>query len=128
MGKNTLYYIGIIVAVIIIAGYMVFAQGTHTITGKAALVPNQGEVQNVVLSMKNYNYYPQEVRVKVNQPVSISLDSSVYGCFRSFTVREFGVAKYLKTPSDTVTFTPTKTGRFTFACSMGMGTGTLIVE
>ena len=34
----------------------------------------------------------------------------------------------LQTPTDYVEFTPTKKGTFGFACSMGMGTGTLIVE
>lgn len=87
-----------------------------------------GDAQKIVLSYKNGNYYPQEVRVKSGKPVQISLDSSVSGCYRSFTIRTLGVAKYLKTPSDSVTFTPTKSGTYTFACSMGMGTGRLIVE
>ena len=87
-----------------------------------------GDVQKIVISEKNYNYYPQTIKAKVNQPVSISLDSSVKGCLRSFTIKEFGVAKYLATPQDTLVFTPTKTGTFTFACSMGMGYGKIIVE
>ena len=78
--------------------------------------------------MKNYNYYPQTVKVKANQPVRIYLDKSVAGCYRSFTIRDFGVVKYLETEKDYVEFTPNKKGSFRFACSMGMGTGTLIVE
>jgi len=87
-----------------------------------------GEVQQVTLSYKDYNYYPNTITVKANQPVSITLDSSIKGCYRSFTIRELGVNKYSKTPSETVDFTPTKKGTFRFACSMGMGTGTIIVE
>ena len=60
--------------------------------------------------------------------MSISLDSSVTGCLRSFTIKDLGVSKYAKTPSETIDFTPTKKGTFTFACVMGMGYGKLIVE
>jgi len=87
-----------------------------------------GEIQKIILSMKNYNYYPNTVKVNVNQPVRIYLDKSVVGCYRSFTIRDFGIAKYLPTENDYVEFTPNKKGTFRFACSMGMGTGTLIVE
>lgn len=89
---------------------------------------NSGDYQKVVLGIKNYNYYPNTIKVKVDQPVRIYLDKSVVGCYRSFTIRDFGVAKYLPTENDYVEFTPTKKGSFRFACSMGMGTGTLVVE
>ena len=89
---------------------------------------SNGKVQEIILSMKNYNYYPNTIKAKVGVPVRIFLDESVVGCYRSFTIRDFGIAKYLKTPNDYVEFTPTKKGTFRFACSMGMGTGTLIVE
>lgn len=123
--KNTLYIIGILI-VVAIGAFVVMSQKGNS--GSVVTEGGEGETQNVVLSFRNYNYYPQEVRVKAGQPVSISLDSSVVGCFRDFTIRDFGVHEYLATPSDSVTFTPTKPGRYTFACSMGMGTGTLVVE
>ncbi len=86
------------------------------------------EAQNIVISEKNFNYYPQTIRVKEGQLVRISLDSSVGGCLRSFTIPAFGVQKNLATPQDVIEFTPDKKGTFKFACSMNMGTGTLIVE
>ena len=92
-----------------------------------AVVDNE-DVQVIVLGIKNYNYYPNTVTVKANEPVRIYLDSSVSGCLRSFTIKDFGIAKNLPTPNDYVEFTPTKPGIYPFACSMGMGTGTLIVE
>jgi|SRR3989344_2999861 len=87
-----------------------------------------GEAQKITLSMKDGNYYPNTINVKANQPVEITLDNSVRGCYRSFTIRDLGVVKYAKTPEDKIIFTPKKTGSFRFACSMGMGTGTIIVE
>lgn len=122
--KNTLYAV-IILLVLVIGGYFVMSKD-QVVGGNTGA--GEGETQKVVLSIKNGNYYPQEIRVKANQPVEISLDSSVAGCYRSFTIRDLGVAKYLATPQDSVAFTPTKTGTYVFACSMGMGTGKLVVE
>lgn len=130
--KNTTLGI-IVIAVIILVGYFISSHDTfssaNTITGNVVAADTlKGDIQKVVISEKDLNYYPQEVRVKANQPVSISLDNKVKGCLRSFTIRDLGVSKYLKTVTDTLDFTPTKTGTFTFSCSMGMGFGKLIVE
>jgi len=127
--KNTtmLMFVGIII--LLVGGFVFF----KSIEGKDYGAANGNAINNenaqkVVIGSKNLNYYPQTIRVKAGEPVEISLDGSVTGCLRSFTIKEFGVSKYLKTPDDKVTFTPNKKGTFTFACSMGMGTGKLIVE
>lgn len=126
MNKFVFYIIGTLL-IILVAGTLLI-KGNEDNYNVAPIGSGEGETQNVVLGIKNYNYYPNTVKVKVNVPVSISLDSSVSGCYRSFTIRDFGINKYLKTPQDTVEFTPTKKGTYRFACSMGMGTGVLIVE
>lgn len=126
--KNSTVMFGII-ALLAIGVYFVFAgsQGEKVIvSGETA--NNLEGVQKLVLSEKNANYYPSEIRVKANQPVSISLDSSVKGCLRSFTIKDLGVAEYSQVPSQTIDFTPTKKGTFRFACSMGMGYGKIVVE
>lgn len=130
--KKLIYIIGII-AIIAIAGFFMLNGNTteNTFTGNAIkdeLNQNAEEVQNIVLSMRNYNYYPNTVRVKAGKPVHISLDESIKGCFRDFTIKDFGIHKYLETPQDYIKFIPTKPGTYVFACSMGMGTGILIVE
>jgi plastocyanin domain-containing protein len=125
--KSALYILGIILLVVI-PGVFMLQGGSGSSGNVVSTGDSDGEIQEVVLGMKNFNYHPNSVKVKVNKPVRISLDKSVYGCFRDFTMREFGIREYLKTPEDTVEFTPTEKGRYTFACSMGMGTGTLIVE
>lgn len=124
--KSAFYAIGIIL-VVLIGGFFLFKGSEQNIHYFQEDSKN-GDVQNVVISMKNYNYYPNTIKVKAGVPVSISLDSSVAGCFRDFTIRDFGIHKYLKTPQDTLVFTPEKEGSYTFACSMGMGTGVLVVE
>ncbi|PIN93828.1 hypothetical protein COU54_01535 [Candidatus Pacearchaeota archaeon CG10_big_fil_rev_8_21_14_0_10_31_24] len=125
--KSTLYLFGTIL-LILIGGYFMMQNNESIDNTNVINEGNAGQVQNVVIGMKNYNYYPNTIKVKAGLPVSLSLDSSVAGCFRDFTIRELGVRKYLVNPSDKVEFTPTKPGRYTFACSMGMGTGTLVVE
>jgi plastocyanin domain-containing protein len=125
-----IYLIVIIVALILVFGIFLIKDSkiTGASTGNSGSGSNSNKIQKVTLSISNHNYYPQTVRVKVNEPVRIYLDNSVSGCYRAFTIHELGVSKYLETPADYVEFTPIKTGTFQFACSMGMGTGTLIVE
>lgn len=120
----------IFVVVLLLVGFGIFMIKDSASASGNAVQGNSGsgKVQEVTIGIKNYNYYPNTITVKVNQPVRIYLDKSVIGCYRSFTIRDFGISKYLATEKDYVEFTPTKTGSFRFACSMGMGTGTLIVE
>ena len=123
--KTTFYFI-LAISIIIIGGFYMLKGNSST-----ANLPSEtegGEFQKVIIGMKNLNYYPNTITVQSGKPVRIYLDNSVSGCFRSFTIRDFGVAKYLKSSNDYVEFTPNKKGTFRFACSMGMGTGTLIVE
>lgn len=117
----------IIVAILVVGGYFMLGGGSSSgINGN--VVSANGEIQEVVLGMKNYNYYPEKVSVGAGNTVRLSMDDSAYGCFRDFTLREFGVRKYLATPSDYVEFVADKKGTYTFSCSMGMGIGTLVVE
>ena len=128
--KNTTILV-IIGIVILAVGAFIYFNSTNTqanVNGNSNPDTNDENAQKVTLGIKNYNYYPNTITVKVNQPVEVTLDSSVVGCYRSFVVPEFGVNGYSANPSQKITFTPTKTGTFRFQCSMGMGRGTLIVE
>lgn len=125
MKKNTLYFV--VLLLLVIGGIFYFVKSSSSSPSN----PNpsgSGDIQKITISMKNGNYYPNTITVKANQPVEITLDSSVAGCYRGFNIRDFGISQYSKSPSDKITFTPTQTGSHRFACSMGMGTGTLIVE
>ncbi len=86
------------------------------------------DVQKIIIGMKNYNYYPNTIKLKSGIPVEITLDNSVGGCFRSFNIRELGVSYRSSDPSDKIKFTPTKKGSFEFACGMRMAYGTIIVK
>jgi len=86
-------------------------------------------VQQVTIDVLNQGYSPNYVRVKAGVPVNLTLQSKdTYSCALSFVLKEFGISTYLKaTDTKTFTFTPTKLGKYTYTCSMGMYIGTLEV-
>ena len=126
--KKTTKWAGLILLVLVLGGMFLLRSNDNQEIQISTANVVYGETQKVVLSMKDLNYYPNEIRVKAGQPVSISLDESVTGCLRSFTIKELGVSKYVRTSQETIDFTPTKKGTFRFACVMGMGYGKIIVE
>ena len=81
--KSSLYLIGIII-LIISAIYFISGTDGSSITGNAVANDFRGEMQNIVIGMKNFNYYPNTIKVKAGKPVSISLDKTVSGCLRGF--------------------------------------------
>jgi len=117
-----------IIIMVAIAGALVLKspEGRDPVQGK--VVSNDRGAQKISLSIKNYNYYPQTITAKSGMPVEITLEHSVSGCFRSFTIKGLGVSKYSKNPEDKIVFTPQKKGTYRFSCSMGMGFGTIIIE
>ncbi|MDE1848676.1 MAG: cupredoxin domain-containing protein [Nanoarchaeota archaeon] len=131
--KNTT--IAVIIGLVLVIGGIFFFANAQSISGdynnqnsNTSQASQNGNVQKVVLSLKNYNYYPNMITVKAGEPVSISLDNSIQGCYRYFAIPQLNLGKALPTPSDTLDFTPTQKGTYRFQCGMGMGYGTLIVE
>ena len=85
--------------------------------------------QVIELSVKNGNYYPQVIGLKQNIPAKIIVDmDSVKGCLTSIRVPKFKVSENVNINDNVIEFIPSEKGSFPFMCSMGMGTGTIIVE
>ena len=126
MKSSNVILIWFIVGIVSVAGFFVF-DNPAAATQTAPSMPS-ADAQQVVLGEQNFNYYPSTIRVKAGQPVSITLDESVKGCLRAFTIKGLGVEKYARTAKDTIDFTPQRPGTYQFSCSMGMGYGTLVVE
>jgi sulfite exporter TauE/SafE len=97
-------------------------------TAQAPLI-NTEKFQAVTIQVSNSGYSPRQFTVRAGQPVVMTVATdNVYSCASSFTFREFKIFTQLEpTDSKTFRFTPTKKGTFTFACSMGMYTGTMKV-
>lgn len=80
---------------------------------------------NVVIDVKNTTYQASTNTLKVNVPAKLTLKTNkINGCIRIFTIPEYNISKILPvTGTETVEFTPTKLGRLTYTCSMGMYSG-----
>ena len=88
-----------------------------------------GNTQVINLGVANYNYDPETITVEAGRPVRIvgNMDQ-LGGCLRAFTIPQLGISKLFKNGDNVMEFTPTQKGTFGFSCSMGMGTGSLIVK
>lgn len=86
--------------------------------------------QKVTLTVSNGGYSPKTFKVQKDVPVELTLETkgNVYSCATAFTFRAFNISDLLG-PSDSKVhvFTPSKKGIYTFACSMGMYSGTMEV-
>ena len=86
--------------------------------------------QKVTLTVSNAGYSPKHFTVQKDIPVELTLETNggVYSCATAFTFKAFNISEYLKPQDSKVkTFTPTNKGIYTFACSMGMYSGTMEV-
>lgn len=96
---------------------------------QAGSVRVENGVQKVTIQVGNHGYTPNRIRVEKGIPVELTLVSNnTYTCALDFTLLSFGIREFLE-PTDrrVVRFTPQKSGSYTYACSMGMYTGTLEV-
>ena len=85
----------------------------------------------VKMEVTTQGYEPNVIRVKNGVPVELEiknpLDSS--NCISTFMIPDFDINNVnLKTGITKLTFTPDKTGEYTFSCGMQMFKGTIIVE
>lgn len=84
------------------------------------------EIQtNIIIDVKNNGYSASTNTLKINVPVKLILKTNkTAGCARAFTIPEYNISKVLPvTGTEIIEFTPTKLGRLTYTCSMGMYTG-----
>jgi heme/copper-type cytochrome/quinol oxidase subunit 2 len=85
----------------------------------------------VRMKVTTQGYTPNVIRVKKGIPVELEinnpLDSS--NCISTFMIPDFNINNVnLKTGTTKLTFTPDKSGEYTFSCGMQMFKGTIIVE
>jgi plastocyanin domain-containing protein len=114
--------ISMIVAVAVaVAGATAFAKG------KEQKVPQE---QVVTIDVTGAGFVPAQVNVKANQPVKLVVTRKTdRTCATEIVIKDFGIKKALPLNQPVeITFTPTKAGKFRYACGMDMIAGVLIVE
>ena len=86
-------------------------------------------VQEVTINVSAHGYTANVNTLKVGVPVKLTLiTNGVASCARAFTIPDYNLSKILpQTGTETMEFTPTKTGLLTYTCSMGMYTGSFNV-
>lgn len=97
--------------------------------GKDTAYNNTQITQNAEIVITSSGYSPNYIKVKKGSPVTIKLvGKSAYSCASAFRIPSLGIARNLSAnETQTVTFTPEKTGRIPFSCSMGMYRGVIEV-
>lgn len=136
-----------IVAIGLIA-YLAFASinsgqvlrgSNHTFQNYKAVIFENGKSKNVAgsdvkiidgkqqatIEVTSAGYKSVTKSLKVGVPVKLTIKSNnVQSCARAFVIPNYGINKLLPANgTETVEFTPTKLGKLTYACSMGMYTG-----
>ncbi|OGL45471.1 MAG: hypothetical protein A2W05_07265 [Candidatus Schekmanbacteria bacterium RBG_16_38_10] len=81
--------------------------------------------QEVTITVNNNGYETNVTQLKVNIPVKLTLETrNTRSCARAFVIPSLNISKVLPESGETmIEFTPTKKGRLTFSCSMGMYSG-----
>lgn len=81
--------------------------------------------QEIEIEVSTRGYKSSTKTLKAGVPVTLKLSTKeTQGCSRAFTIPEYNISKILpESGTVEVDFTPTKTGRLTYTCSMGMYTG-----
>lgn len=85
--------------------------------------------QQFKTTVTNRGFYPNQFEVKVGVPVELEIDAQIRlgGCMSTLVISEFDVVHMIEYGKSTLKFTPTKTGKFPFTCSMGTYFGDFIV-
>lgn len=81
-------------------------------------------VQVVSMTQNANGYTPNNFTIKQNMPVKWVINSTDSNtCAASLVSQQIGVRKSLSSGQNIIEFTPTKTGKISFSCSMGMYRG-----
>lgn len=110
------------------AATMGYDQLAQARVGAVAGVASDG-MQRVTIRVRSNGYTADSTTLKVGVPVRLRLIADeAKGCARAFTIPGLGISKILPmSGEDEIVFTPKSTGSLTYACSMGMYTGSFTV-
>jgi uncharacterized protein len=88
----------------------------------------RSDYQEVRMVQDNSGYVPSQLTVEVGKPVRwIITSTSQFTCASSLIMPEYNIRKALKLGENVIEFTPTRVGKISFSCSMGMYRGSFTV-
>ena len=121
VSKTMLASIAIFVTVVAVAGSTALAKGQK---------PRSSPEQIVAMQVTSEGFVPAQVKVKAGQPVKLVVTRKTeMTCAKEIVIKDFGINQPLPLNQPVeITFTPTKAGKFRYACGMDMITGVIIVE
>jgi len=106
-----------------------FPSSTKTIQEAPIVAPVVDGKQTIQMEITSeLEYSPNVLTVKKGIPVEWQIFGGKFlGCADTLVSSALKINTHLKPGMNIVKFTPTKAGKFTFSCSMGMFRGTMIV-
>jgi sulfite exporter TauE/SafE len=122
-----------VIGVLSINSGQVLRGSVHTLKNYWVVLTNSQEKSvvgnNVNITVTNTGYKADVNTLKVGVPVKLTLSTKgVTSCARAFTIPGLNLSKILpENGTETIEFTPTKTGLLTYTCSMGMYSGSFNV-
>jgi len=106
--------------------YWAVLTGSNSIAQAGSVVSG---VQNITINVTNSGYKTNINTIKLGTPVKLTLvTNNVTTCAKAFSIPNYNIFKMLpQNGTETIEFTPTKTGLLTYTCSMGMYSGSFNV-
>jgi len=122
----------LIVMAVLLAGLAIWIvaglAGPSATQEPAPMAEERNGIQVVSMNLSSAGYNPNSFTVRKGIPVQINTDSTAdAGCVRGIMIPDFDINEALDVGQDSFTFTPDKTGTFTFTCQMRMSSGTFTV-
>lgn len=104
-------------------------QNSQTAANTEIDVTNESS-PTIKMEVTQSGYTPNVIRVKKGVPVKLDIHNPLQGsCLSTISMPDFHLNNVnLKLGTTNLSFTPDKTGEYTFSCGMGMFKGTIIVE
>jgi len=100
-------------------------------TTKTEVDVTDASTPKIKMLVTNKGYSPRVIRVKKGVPVELEIENPLKNnsCLSTFMIPDFNINNVnLKEGTTKLSFTPDKTGEYTFSCGMKMYKGTIIVE
>lgn len=130
MFKNKKVLIIIVILIVILFAILMTnrsaGKSTNPVSDPAVTLENG--IQIVKMSESAQGYSPKSITIKNGIPVRWEIEGSAdRTCASALIVPEYKIRAFLKPGKNIIEFTPNKTGKISFSCSMRMYTGTFNV-